>query len=132
VTAEHVQRRVWPYLVFGPAALAGVLGILWASGTWVVVAAGLLGFSLSITFVVTFALLPALSLPDEIHRMSAGMFTIGFCCAVILPIICGVLWDLTGVPWTAFVPLGVCAVTLTVLGVALSLYRRPATAAAGG
>jgi hypothetical protein len=29
------------------------------------------------------------------------------------------------------VPLGVCAVTLTVLGVALSLHRRPATAAAG-
>jgi len=132
VTAEHVQRRVWPYLVFGPAALAGVLGILWASGPWVVVAAGLLGFSLSVTFVVTFALLPALSLPDEIHRMSAGMFTIGFCCAVILPIICGVVWDLTGRPWAAFVPLGLCAVTLTVLGVALSLHRRPATADGGG
>ena len=131
VTAEHVQRRVWPYLVFGPASLACVLGILWASGAWVVVAAGLLGFSLSVTFVVTFALLPALSLPDEIHRVSAGMFTIGFCCAVILPIICGVLWDLTGRPWTAFVPLGLCAVTLTVLGVALSLHRRPAAADAG-
>jgi CP family cyanate transporter-like MFS transporter len=32
VTAEHVQRRTWPYLVFGPASLAGVLAILWASG----------------------------------------------------------------------------------------------------
>jgi CP family cyanate transporter-like MFS transporter len=92
---------------------------------------GLLGFSLSVTFVVTFALLPALSLPDEIHRMSAGMFTIGFCCAVIIPILCGVLWDLTGRSWTAFVPLGACAITLTVLGAVLSLHRPPATTAAG-
>ena len=50
---------------------------------------------------------------------------------MILPIICGVLWDLTGRPWTAFVQLGVCAVTLTVIGVALSLHRRPAAADAG-
>src|SRR5262245_8233429 len=130
VTAEHVQRRTWPYLVFGPASLAGVLAILGASGGWVVAAAGLLGFSLSVTFVVTFALLPVLSLPDEIHRMSAGMFTIGFCCAVILPILCGLLWDLTGRSWTAFVPLGACVVTLTVLGVVLSLHQPPATTAA--
>ena len=123
VTAEHVQRRTWPYLVFGPAPLAGVIGILWADGIGIVVAAALTGFSLAVTFVVTLALLPALSPPGDVHRMSAGMFTVSFAFAVIVPVICGALWDLTGRPWAAFVPIGVCSVALTVLGLALSLHR---------
>jgi cyanate permease len=44
------------------------------------------------------------------------MFTISYTCAIIVPTICGALWDLTGKPWTAFVPLCLCAVALTVLG----------------
>ena len=46
-TAEHLQRRAWPYLVFGLAALAGVLGFAVGDGPWVVVAAALVGFSVS-------------------------------------------------------------------------------------
>jgi len=49
-------------------------------------------------------------------RTAAGMFTISYTCAIIVPTICGALWDLTGKPWTAFVPLCLCAVALTVLG----------------
>ena len=127
VTAERVARHAWPFLVFGPATLAAVLGIVWGDGIWIVVAAALLGFALAVTFVVTFALPPVLSPPDDVHRMSAGMFTISYGFAVIVPIICGALWDLTGRPWAAFVPLGVCAVALTVLGLALSLHRPAAT-----
>lgn len=126
VTAEHVQRRAWPYLVFGPAPLAGVIGILWGDGIGIVVAAALTGFSLAVTFVVTLALLPALSPPGDVHRTSAGMFTVSFAFAVLVPIICGALWDLTGRPWAAFVPIGACSIALTVLGLALSLHR-PAT-----
>jgi CP family cyanate transporter-like MFS transporter len=54
--------------------------------------------------------------------MSAGMFTVSFSCAVIVPIICGTLWDFTGLPWTAFVLLAICPILLTGLGTLLSLH----------
>jgi CP family cyanate transporter-like MFS transporter len=124
VTADRLQNRVWPYLVFGPAAFLGVVGVVFGDGLWVVAAAALIGFSLAITFVVTLALPPVLSPPGDVHRMSAGMFTVSFSCAVIVPIICGALWDLTGLPWTAFLLLLLCPLLLTGLGFALSLHGR--------
>jgi CP family cyanate transporter-like MFS transporter len=123
VTAERLQRRAWPYVVFGPGALAGVLGIVTGGGAWIVIAAVLVGVSLAVTFVVTIALPPALSPPGEVHRLSAAMFTVSYGIAVIIPVACGALWDLTGRAWTAFIPMGVCAVVLTVLGLALSLHH---------
>jgi MFS transporter, CP family, cyanate transporter len=121
--AERLHHRTWPFLVFGPAALAGVLGIVLASGNWISIAATLVGFATAITFVVTLALPPYLSAPDDVHRTSAGMFTISFSLAVLMPTLSGGLWDITGLPWTAFLPAALCAVTLTVLGVAVSRYR---------
>lgn len=124
VTADRLQNRTWPYLVFGPTALLGVVGIMLGDGLWVVAGAALVGFSLSITFVVTLALPPLLSPPGDVHRMSAGMFTVSFSCAVIVPVICGALWDLTGLPWTAFVLLAICPILLTGLGFSLSLHAK--------
>jgi MFS transporter, CP family, cyanate transporter len=123
-TAERLHRRVWPYLVFGLGTVVAVLGIATGSGLWIVAAATLLGFSLAITFVITLALPPALSPPGEVHRMSAGMFTLSYSLAVVVPVVCGALWDLTARPWTAFLPLGLCAGALTVLGVVLSRKHR--------
>ena len=124
-TADKLQQRAWPYLVFGPLALAGVFGVVLGSGMWLVASAALVGFSLSVTFVVTLALPPILSPPGEIHRLAGGMFTISYSCAVIIPVICGAFWDLTGIPWTAFIPVGLCGLTLTALGFFLSV-RNPA------
>jgi hypothetical protein len=53
----------------------------------------------------TLRVLRALSLPADVPRTAAGMFTISYTCAIIIPTICGALWDLTGKPWTAFPPL---------------------------
>ncbi|MEW6453994.1 MAG: MFS transporter [Pseudomonadota bacterium] len=124
-TADKLQQRAWPYLVFGPLAIAGVFGVVLGNGLLLVAAAALVGFSLSVTFVVTLALPPILSPPGEIHRLAGGMFTISYSCAVIIPIICGAFWDLTGIPWTAFIPVGLCGLTLTALGFFLSV-RNPA------
>jgi cyanate permease len=56
------------------------------------------------------------------------MFTISYTTAIIIPTISGALWDATGKPWTAFVPLCLCAVALTVLGTMASRQRPPAAA----
>jgi MFS transporter, CP family, cyanate transporter len=123
VGADRVLGRTWPYVVFGPVTLVALAGIIFLDGYWVVLAAGIVGFAIAVTFVMMLAAPPALSPPGDVHRTAAGMFTISYTCGVLVPIISGSLWDLTGVPWIAFVPLCVCAVTMAVFGVALSRYR---------
>jgi CP family cyanate transporter-like MFS transporter len=65
---------------------------------------------------------PQLSASGDVHRTAAGMFTISYTLAIIIPTLSGALWDFTAVPWTAFMPLALCGVVLTVLGVVLSGY----------
>jgi CP family cyanate transporter-like MFS transporter len=122
-TADWVLGRTWPYLVFGPLAFLAVLGIVLLDGFWVVVCAGAVGFAIAIVFVMMLAAPPVLSPPGQVHRVAAGMFTISYTLGVIIPALSGGLWDMTGVPWSAFVPLGLCAVTMTVFGVALGRRR---------
>lgn len=119
IVAERLHRRIWPFAVFGPLTFAGLVGIVFGEGLWIVVGAALMGFGAAVTFVVTFALPSFLSPPGDVHRLAAGMFAISYSIAVALPVLSGALWDLTGVPWTAFVPLAGCALTLTVLGTVL-------------
>ena len=83
----------------------------------IIICAALVGFTTAVTLTRDAGLAAALSAPGDVPRTAAGMFTISYTCAVIIPTISGALWDLTGKPWTAFVPLCICAVTLTVLGV---------------
>jgi hypothetical protein len=61
--------------------------------------------------------------------MSAAMFTIGYFCAVVIPIIGGYGWDATGIPALAFVPAGLCAVVIVWLASTLDFGARPAAAA---
>ncbi len=121
--AERVRRRVWPYWVFGTISLAVFPAVVLLGGGWIVLAAGILGLAVAVPFVLLLALPPALSAPGDVHRTAAGMFTISYACAVIVPVVSGAIWDLTGAAWTTFVPLGICAVTMTVLGARLTRYR---------
>jgi CP family cyanate transporter-like MFS transporter len=121
VTAERLQRQSWPFTVFGPVTLAGLLGIVLCDGIWVVVSAAAAGLGAAVTFIVTFGLPAILSPPGEVHRLAGGMFTISYSIAVIVPVICGAFWDLTGLPWTAFMPMALCAVLLTIFGTALTV-----------
>jgi CP family cyanate transporter-like MFS transporter len=105
-------------------SLAAAVGLMLSSGTWIVAFAGAIGFSTAVTFAVMLALPPLLSQPGDVHRTAAGMFTISYSCAVIIPTLSGALWDITGAPWTAFIALAACAAAQTTLGVALSRHSR--------
>jgi CP family cyanate transporter-like MFS transporter len=121
--AARVHRRAWPYLVFGLLSVAAFAAIVLVGGAWIVLAAGILGLSAAVPFVLILALPPALSAPNDVHRTAAGMFTISYGLAVIVPVICGALWDLSGAAWTAFVPLAICSVVTLLLGVGLTRHR---------
>ena len=121
--AGRVHRRMWPYLVFGPLALAAFVTMILTGGGWIVVASAVLGVAAAVPFVLILALPPALSAPGDVHRTAAGMFTISYAGAVVVPVISGAIWDLSGAAWTAFVPLALCAVTMTALGVRLTHYH---------
>jgi CP family cyanate transporter-like MFS transporter len=74
--------------------------------------------------ILMLALPPLLAPPDDVHRVSAAMFTISYSCAVITPVLSGLAWDLTGVAQSAFVPLALCAVLL--IAIAPTIRLRPA------
>ena len=123
VMAETLQRQSWPFTIFGPLTVLSLVGVLFGDGYWIVLSAAVFGFAASITFVVTFGLPAILSAPDDVHRMASGMFTISYAIAVITPILCGALWDLTGIPWTSFVPIALCGVGLTIFGTVLTMRK---------
>jgi CP family cyanate transporter-like MFS transporter len=115
VYAQRLERRVWPFVVCGLASLAAIVGIGVLPVEGVVVCAAVLGFFNAAILILMLALPPLLAPPQDVHRVSAAMFTISYSCAVITPVFSGLAWDLTGVPWSAFVPLGACAVVMMAL-----------------
>jgi CP family cyanate transporter-like MFS transporter len=123
--SERLQRGTWPFTIFGPVTFAGLVGIVLCDGVWVVVSAAAAGLGAAVTFIVTFGLPAILSPPGEVHRMAGGMFTISYTIAVLLPVLCGACWDLTGLPWTAFMPMAVAAVVMTIFGTMLSARNAP-------
>jgi CP family cyanate transporter-like MFS transporter len=122
--ANRMQRKAWPFLIFGPILFVSFLGLMFIPSTlWIIICSASIGFTTAITLIATLALPPLLSAPADVPRTAAGMFTISYTIAIIIPTISGALWDATGVPWTAFVPLCVCAVVLTVLGTVVARYK---------
>jgi MFS transporter, CP family, cyanate transporter len=121
--AGKLERAIWPHLVCGAGALAAVIGIVVLPGPGIVACAAILGFFNAAILILMLAMPPLLAPPEDVHRVSAAMFTISYSCAVITPIFSGLLWDMTGVAWTAFVPLGVCAVVLMAIAPGIKFER---------
>jgi len=75
--------------------------------------ATILGFSAAFGFVLSLAFPPLLAeTPGDVHRISAGMFTIGYGMAFIVPLMGGAVWDRTGVAAAAMAPVAVGALCL--------------------
>ena len=119
--AGRLERAIWPHIVCGAGSLAGIIGIAVLPGPGIVFCAGVLGFFAAAVLILMLALPPLLAPPDDVHRVSAAMFTISYSFAVITPVFSGLIWDLTGIAQSAFVPLGLCAVLLMVIAPTIRL-----------
>src|SRR3984957_9174520 len=129
--SNKLQRRAWPFVLFGPLMLAASVALMIDSSTaGIISAAAVVGFTGAMTFAPILALPALLSTQGDVPRTAAGMFTVSYSCAILVPTACGALWDTTGKPWTAFLPLCLCAVVLTVLGALVTRYK-PSTEGSG-
>jgi CP family cyanate transporter-like MFS transporter len=113
VVSGRVVRRE-PFFVVGVGILAG-LGIFLLQQDWgLILGAGLLGFWSGFGLVLCLSLPPNLSPKGEVHRLSAGMFAIGYAYSFVAPLLGGAAWDLSHLPATSFLPIGVGVLTMVV------------------
>jgi MFS transporter, CP family, cyanate transporter len=119
--AGPLVRRPAAYVATGALSLIGLIGMLVSNGIGIVFWSAVLGFANAVTLILALALPSLLSAPDDVHRTSAGMFTISYSCAMAASVICGWLWDATRMPVAAFVPIGLS--TLVIIALASSIGR---------
>jgi CP family cyanate transporter-like MFS transporter len=76
---------------------------------WTVVFAAILGFCAAFGLALGLALPALLAAPQDVARTAGAMFTISYGGAVLMSVISGAVWDLTGDARFAFVPLAIGA-----------------------
>lgn len=117
-----VGRRA-PFLLAGALTVAALAGFLGLGGGWSIATVGLLGFCSALVLILNLALPPLLAEAGDVHRLSAAMFTISYACAFASSLVGGVIWDLSGIPASAFTLVGVAGVLMIVLALGLDLPR---------
>jgi len=127
--AGRFERRSATYVFLGALTLLGAIGIILGNGPVILASTGLVGISAAALLILVLALPPLLNPAEDVPRMAAGMFTISYSCAVIVPILSGLAWDLTDVPAAAFVPMAVSVLLMIGLAPTLGLASRTPAAA---
>lgn len=103
--ASRWERKRWPLLAAAAMGLMGIAGTLAFANTWsIVTSAALIGASCAMTLTLSLALPALLFAPDDVPRMSAGVFTLGYGLAVVMSVVGGVAWDISGKATFAFLP----------------------------
>ncbi|MFZ3359988.1 MAG: MFS transporter [Xanthobacteraceae bacterium] len=113
--AGRLVREPWAYAATGVLSLLSLTGMLTMHGLWIVFWAAILGFTGAAILILALALPSVLSAPDDVHRTSAGMFTISYSVAMVMSVIGGWLWDATRMPIMGFAPAVLCGVIIIVL-----------------
>jgi CP family cyanate transporter-like MFS transporter len=123
-TAERFAGRKVPLLLCVVAALFGFPLLLAGSSVPVLIGAAMIGFFGAGILTLTLALPPLLAAPEEVHRVAAGMFAVGYTFSFAVPIVGGILWDVTHVPATAFFPVIAGALSIAAGALAVGIERR--------
>ncbi len=122
--ASRLELKAWPYAASGLLCVLAIAGIVFGSGPVAVASATLIGFSAASILVLALALPPLLAPPDDVHRVTAAMFTISYSWAVVVPVISGIVWDASGIAAMAFLPIAICGFILAGLSPAINYVRR--------
>jgi len=109
VGAERLEGRIWPYFGLGTLAMLGAITVAVTASGWTVAAAATIGFACAGVLVLTLSLPPLLCAPADVARTSAAMFTISYTLGMVIAVLSGAAWDVTGIPSMAFLPIGLCA-----------------------
>ncbi len=117
-----VQKR-WPFVAIAALISIGILGLIGTAPGLAVWWAALLGFAGASIFVLNLALPPLLAAPQDVHRLSAGIFSISYSCVFVAPLLGGAIWDATGLPATAFLPVLVGALAVVWMSARIDLTR---------
>lgn len=125
LTASRVERRRWPLVLCGALGLLAVLGTATSTSFWGIVgSAALVGFTCAVGITLVLTLPALLVAPDDVPHNSAGMFTIGYGIAMLISIISGMVWDITGNAVFAFVPIGLAVVPMIILPLGIDFRTR--------
>ncbi len=127
--AGRLVKQPWAYRLTGALAVFSLVGMVTTTGDWIVVWAAMLGFVTAVTLILALALPSVLSAPDDVHRTSAGMFTISYSVAMVLSVAGGWLWDMTRLPLAGFIPIALCGAVIFALASTVTLAARPAASA---
>jgi CP family cyanate transporter-like MFS transporter len=120
------QRAV--FVISPLAALGGLAAFLTGTPALIVAATGLIGFCCGMQLILSLALPPLLAPADDVHRLSAGMFAIGYFVSFLVPPLGGAIWDATGVATLSFIA---GALSIALVAVAGATLRPLRTAPAG-
>jgi MFS transporter, CP family, cyanate transporter len=124
--ASRLVTRAWPYVCGALGALASITLLIFSTGISTTLASAVLGFCCGAILILALALPPLLCQPQDVAPTSAAIFTLSYGCAVVVPVASGIVWDWTGLPASAFLPVGTCALLL--LALARNIHSLPNTA----
>jgi CP family cyanate transporter-like MFS transporter len=123
VAAHRIERRVWPYVAVGCLILLALVGVVSSAGPWTPFWAGALGLCFGVALPLGLALPPLLVAPPDLARTSAAMFTISYALAMAISVAGGAVWDFTGHPAFAFLPIGLVVLPLVLLTPTIRFHR---------
>jgi CP family cyanate transporter-like MFS transporter len=125
-SADRMVRTAWSYLLCAFVCLLSMLAVVILGGVWIVIGTAVWACAGAAVLVLVLALPPLIAPAEDVHRLTAGIFTISYSCAVIVPIISGVLWDATGSTLAPFVPILGCAIVMVGLAPTVVLREKSA------
>jgi len=117
--ARNLAGRKGPLIVVSLLTFAGLAGMFTPIPSVMTLGAAIVGFAPAFVLILTLALPPLLAPPEDVHRLSAGMFAIGYIASFVLPLLGGAAWDATGIAASAFLPVALGAFMILLMAIVL-------------